>query len=204
MGTKDRKEREREEHKELILNASEQIMISEGLDNLSIRKIAKKIEYSPAIIYHYFKDKDEIINSLMAKGYKRILSTLDSINLSDKNPKEKLEEGFKNYIFASLNDPLEYKTILLSSSPSILEHTSVLFKGAAQKREAIGILVQILRDIYRESPKDESYIELTAQVLWASVFGLIIRIITEENLTEDQKNKLVEHQLSILIKGIMP
>ena len=204
MGTKDRKEREREEHKELILNASEQIMISEGLDNLSIRKIAKKIEYSPAIIYHYFKDKDEIINSLMTKGYKRILSTLASINSSDKNPKEKLEEGFKNYIFASLNDPLEYKTILLSSSPSILEHTSVLFKGAAQKREAIGILVQILRDIYRESPKDESYIELIAQVLWSSVFGLIIRMITEENLTEDQKNKLVEHQLSILIKGIMP
>ena len=204
MGTKERKEREREERKELILNTAEEIIASEGIDKLSIRKIATKIEYSPAIIYHYFKDKEEIINSLMSKGYKRILSTLVSLKLSDKNPQEKLTEGLKNYILTALSTPLEFKTIMLNSSPSILQHTSVLFKGAAEKREAISILYQLLRDIYIENPKDESYIELTAQVLWSSVFGLIIRIITEEGLDENQKNILIEHQVNILIKAIVP
>ena len=204
MGTKERKEREREERKELILNTAEEIITSEGIDNLSIRKIATKIEYSPGIIYHYFKDKDEIINYIMVKGYKRILSTLTAIKLSDKKPKEKLKEGLKNYILMALSIPLEYKTIMLSSSSDILKHTSVLFKGAGEKREAIGILCEILKDIYRESPKEESYIELTAQVLWSSIFGLIIRIISEEDLSETQINMLIEHHVNFLIKAIGP
>jgi len=204
MGTKERKEREREERKELILNTAEEIITSEGIDNLSIRKIATKIEYSPGIIYHYFKDKDEIINYIMVKGYKRILSTLTAIRLSDKKPKEKLMEGLKNYILMALSIPLEYKTIMLSSSPDIFKHTSVLFKGAGEKREAIGMLCEILKDIYRESPKEESYIELTAQVLWSSIFGLIIRIISEEDLSETQINMLIEHHVNLLIKAIGP
>jgi len=181
-----------------------EIITSEGIDNLSIRKIATKIEYSPGIIYHYFKDKDEIINYIMVKGYKRILSTLTAIKLSDKKPKEKLMEGLKNYILMALSIPLEYKTIMLSSSPDILKHTSVLFKGAGEKREAISMLCEILKDIYRESPKEESYIELTAQVLWSSIFGLIIRIISEEDLSETQINMLIEHHVNLLIKTIGP
>lgn len=203
MGTNERKERERENRRELILNTAEEIIASDGIDNISIRKIASKIEYSPAIIYYYFKDKDEIINSLMVKSYKRILSTLASVKPSDKEPKEKLKEGLKNYIVMALSIPLEYKTIMLSSSQSILNHTSVLFSGAAEKREAIGILCQQIRDIYWENPKEESYIELTAQVLWSSAFGLIIRIIIEEDLNETQKEILIEHQVNILIKAIV-
>lgn len=202
MSTDERKEREREKRKELILNAAEEIIISEGIDNISIRKIANKIEYSPAIIYYYFKNKDEIINSLMTKGYKRILSTLTSVTTSDKEPKEKLKEGLNKYILMALSTPLEFKTIMLSNSQSVLKHTSVLFKGASEKREAIGILCQQLRDIYWENPKEESYIELTAQVLWSSVFGLIIRIIIEEDLNETQRKNLIEHQVNILINGI--
>ena len=64
MGTNERKEKEREIRRELILNTAQEIISSEGIDNVSIRKIANKIEYSPAIIYYYFKDKDEIINCL--------------------------------------------------------------------------------------------------------------------------------------------
>ena len=123
MSTDERKEREREKRKELILNATEEIIISEGIDNISIRKIANKIEYSPAIIYYYFKNKDEIINSLMTKGYKRILSTLTSVTTSDKEPKEKLKEGLNKYILMALSTPLEFKTIMLSNSQSVLKHT---------------------------------------------------------------------------------
>jgi len=203
MGTNERKKKEKEERKKLILNAAKEIIDSEGIDNISMRKIATKIDYSPAIIYYYFKDKDEIINSLMSKGYKRILSTLAQVNLSNKKPKEKLKEGLKNYILMALSTPLEYKTIMLSNSQNILRHTSFLFNGASEKREAIRILCQQLIAIYNQNPQEDSYIELTAQVLWSSVFGLIIRIITEEDLAENQKDNLIEHQLNILIKGIV-
>ena len=60
MGIAERKEREREEVKDLILNAAREIFLSEGYENTSIRKIATKIEYSPGIIYHHFKDKNDL------------------------------------------------------------------------------------------------------------------------------------------------
>ena len=44
-----------------IIKAAREIIGNEGVDKVSIRKIAAKIEYSPAIIYHYFGNKEEII-----------------------------------------------------------------------------------------------------------------------------------------------
>ena len=71
MTIEKRREREVEEMKELILSAASDIIASQGFDKLSIRKIAKKIEYSPSIIYHYFDDKEEILNVVMQKRKKR-------------------------------------------------------------------------------------------------------------------------------------
>jgi AcrR family transcriptional regulator len=51
--------------REDILNAAREIVSSSGVDGISIRKIAGMIEYSRTIIYHYFKNKEEIIEILI-------------------------------------------------------------------------------------------------------------------------------------------
>jgi len=43
-----------------------------GLDGLSMRSIAERIEYSPATIYLYFKDKDELLRSVVEEGFERL------------------------------------------------------------------------------------------------------------------------------------
>jgi AcrR family transcriptional regulator len=72
MTIEERREREKEEMRELILSAADEIVASEGFDKLSVRKIANKIEDSASIIYHYFTDKDEILHNLMQRGYKKM------------------------------------------------------------------------------------------------------------------------------------
>ena len=56
MGISERREREKQELREKILEKAREILIKEGQDNLSIRNIATAIEYSPATIYLYFQD----------------------------------------------------------------------------------------------------------------------------------------------------
>jgi AcrR family transcriptional regulator len=68
MGILERKEREKQEMRDLILNVATEMFIEEGYDKTSIRKIADKIEYSPATIYLYFKDKDEIFMPFTTKA----------------------------------------------------------------------------------------------------------------------------------------
>src|SRR5438105_2862874 len=73
MGIKERQERDREAVRHSILDAARDLFVSEGYANVSIRKIAERIEYSPAAIYGYFPSKDDIFFALAEEGF-RILS----------------------------------------------------------------------------------------------------------------------------------
>ena len=69
MGVKERQEREREAVSRAILDAARDLFVAEGYQNVSIRKIADRIEYSPAAIYSYFPSKDDIFFALAEEGF---------------------------------------------------------------------------------------------------------------------------------------
>ncbi len=60
MGIKERQERGREAVRSSILDAARELFVTDGFEQVSIRKIAERIEYSPAAIYGYFPSKDDI------------------------------------------------------------------------------------------------------------------------------------------------
>jgi len=59
-----------------IVEAARDIVSEEGLDGLSMRALGVRIGYSPATIYHHFHDKDELLRSVMAEGFKRLGETV--------------------------------------------------------------------------------------------------------------------------------
>ena len=75
MGVKERQEREREATSRAILDAARDLFVAEGYQNVSIRKIAEKIEYSPAAIYSYFPSKDDIFLALAEEGFHMLLES---------------------------------------------------------------------------------------------------------------------------------
>ena len=200
--SKKRQVLKQEETKNLILSTAQEIVAKDGISGLSIRKITNIIDYSPAIIYHYFKDKDEIINKLMENNYNKIIAALSSIFSKDAEPEQKLKETTRKYIEIALQMPDEYMNIMLSSSPNILEHTSVLLSGASAKRQAIAVLCKTLKDYYKDTTISDDEIELTAQLIWTSTFGLIIRIIIEK-VAEEQRDKLINHHIKVIINGLL-
>lgn len=175
-------------------------MRTEGAENISIRKIADKIEYSPANVYHYFTDKEDIINQIIMSTYRQIVDKLSlSLSTADR-PEEKLKASMRTYIELMTGMADEYKIMMLSNSPTILEHTSVLFQGASASQPAMRMLHQTLQELWHEHghPIEDSRIELTAQVIWTSMFGLILRLITEK-VGEKQKQRLIDHFLEFTL-----
>jgi AcrR family transcriptional regulator len=69
MGIKERQERERSAVRQAILSAARELFVSEGYRNVSMRKVAERIEYSPAAIYSYFPSKDDIFFALAEEGF---------------------------------------------------------------------------------------------------------------------------------------
>ncbi len=78
MGIRERHERDREAVRRAILDAARELFVHEGYPNVSIRKIAERIEYSPAAIYSYFPSKDDIFFELAEEGF-RLLSRPDNL-----------------------------------------------------------------------------------------------------------------------------
>lgn len=68
METMTPRERRHERTKEAILTAARQLIAERGADNLSLRAIARRIDYSPAGLYEYFDSKEEIVDTLCARG----------------------------------------------------------------------------------------------------------------------------------------
>ena len=184
-----RREREIEAMRELIIYAAKEIIAKEGFDNLSIRKIANKIEYSPSIIYHYFKDKDEILNTVMKIGYMKIINAVSKSDTENLAPADKLKKMTKDYIAEALKMPEEFMAAQLNQSPQALKHTSTLYSGASKEKPALIELGKCLKGIY--SSIDDDQIELKSQMIAVSTLGLIMKLIVEKDLDDEQRQKLI-------------
>ncbi|HEY8392528.1 MAG TPA: TetR/AcrR family transcriptional regulator [Capillibacterium sp.] len=192
-----------EEIRAAILDAARQVVAEEGFSGLSIRKITKRIDYSPGIVYHYFHNKEELMEALVTEGYERILASIASVPHNEEQPEAEIKEVFTKYIRAALAAPEEYKAFLLNDNPSILARTSLLDKGVLARSPTLRALGGVIRrgiETGRFAPHDP---ELTAQVIWTSVFGLILKIITERNIPPEQINRLVEQEFNLLFRGLM-
>ena len=50
--------------KETILQHTARVFARTGIDNFSIRKLAKEIPISPSVIYYYFADQDDLLRQM--------------------------------------------------------------------------------------------------------------------------------------------
>ncbi len=199
-----RQEKRNEEVKNLILSTAKDIISEEGINSLSVRKIANKIDYSPSIIYHYFKNKDDLLQYIWKENYMQILSIIkDASTNSESNIEEKIINTFKAYINFALENSELYKNFLLNDDIEVINKTSLLKKGDGKERKSLSVLCFQInegkkQDLFKKDMDDE----LTAQILWTSTFGLIIRIIKEKNIPKEQQERLINHHFKILFQGI--
>jgi AcrR family transcriptional regulator len=104
MGTKERQERDRLRTRQAILDAARDLFVSEGYRNVSMRKIAERIEYSPAAIYSYFPSKDDIFFALAEEGFRLLARhVLDAVQ-HVPDPLQRLRAGlWAFYDFSKTN-----------------------------------------------------------------------------------------------------
>jgi AcrR family transcriptional regulator len=201
MSIAERKEREKAEMRQDILNAARELVSHSGIDGISIRKIAGMIDYSPAIIYHYFKNKEELIGILMEEEYRRILAALSPLHTSSNSPEERLKESLRSFMMLAVELGDAYKSIMLNSSSAVLAHTSVLQQGAASERPAIRMVCGVLRELPGWAGATDAQVELTAQSIWSLAFGLALRVIVEQ-VDEGQQQRLIDHAADFVLHAL--
>ena len=195
-------EDKRLEIKQHIVQCGIEIVEKEGFGALSIRKVAMLSEYTAGNIYQYFENKDELIREIIKFGYMKILKSISIDMESDELIEEKIRKIFISYINTALSMPSYYKAVMLSEDPKLLEITSVLTKDLDSKKKAI-ILLEVLlnKGIERGEFKDVDS-KIYSKLIWTSVFGLIIRIIIEDQNDKEMQTLLIESNLDLLFLGL--
>lgn len=200
MTIEERRDREKQQMKELILQAAAHIIVTDGYDKLSIRKIANQIEYSPAIIYHYFSNKDEILSQILRQGYKNLMSALAEGQTQEGSPETRLKNLTRKYIDTALENPDQFVAVQLNKSSQVQEFTAYLFAGAAEEKPALKILAKAVEEICTGQNVSEGEIEMTAQIIAASTLGFITKLILEQDIGAHRRKQLIDRFTETVIR----
>lgn len=183
MGTKDRKEREKEELKGLILRAAKEIFFEKGYAQTSIRNIADRIEYSPGTIYLHYKDKDSIFHALQQEGFMLLGKQFGLLQVV-ADPFERLKAMGKLYLNFAMENPEYYDLMFVIRAPmNVLEEEVCWDEG----QTAFDVLVQVVKACIEHGHFKGYDAEEMAYVIWSTVHGMATisirgrcRVISEE------------------------
>jgi AcrR family transcriptional regulator len=176
MGIQERKEKQKLEIRKQILDASIKLFIDEGFSNVTIRKIADLIEYSPTTVYLYFKDKDEIFAALHDIGFQKMTEfnrNLASIN----NPLLRLHKMGENYLHFGLENPEFYNLMFIMGEP-MKAFAEIDCEWEAGDR-AIGILKATVVECMEKGYVAKADPQLVSLAVWSFVHGLVSLAIRE-------------------------
>ncbi len=170
MGVTERKERERLEMKQRILDAAKDVFIQEGYDKASIRAIAERIEYSPATIYLYFKDKDELFYAVHEFGFARLFEQMHSL-LVIENPLERLRQMGIRYLEFAVANPELYDLMFISRAPMVAIHKKYDDDWDCGQQNFV-LLQEIIRQCMAEGLMRETDLSVATMSIWSFVHGL--------------------------------
>jgi len=92
------------------------LFVEEGFQNVSLRRIAENIEYSPATIYLYFKDKNDILFALHTVSFDELYKFQQQVQ-KIKDPAKRLRKHGEAYIKFALENPEMYNLMFIMRSP---------------------------------------------------------------------------------------
>jgi AcrR family transcriptional regulator len=170
MGIIARKEKQKQEIRQLILDASMKLFVEEGFSHVSVRKIAEQIQYSPTTLYLYFKDKNEILFHCCESGFEKMLEQNKSLALIS-NPLERLHQMGVNYLNFGLSNPEYYDLMFIQDAP--MARINELGEGWSSGDQALEFLKIIIKEAMDQDLLIPAKVESVALAVWGMVHGLV-------------------------------
>jgi AcrR family transcriptional regulator len=193
MLVKNDRQKQKELTKNAILNATEQIVLQEGWQAVSIRKIADAIGYSLPVVYNHFENKDAIQEEFVRQGFNMLAMAMQSTKEKYQDAEQQLTQMALSYFEFAFSNAAYYKMMFGLGIPSCQK---------AQEIAEIGnfscTLINTIGHLMEES--DEQRKLLKFHTLWSILHGLTS--ISMVNITA-APNEMQQQILLDAIKGFI-
>lgn len=152
-----------------ITTAAQELLLADGPDGVSMRKIADKVGVTPPAIYRHFKDKDDLLDAIIGSGLEILERYLEPA-LRAPDPYKRLLGLVDGYLEFALEQPKFFDLAFLVRGPNtriseeLERHNRATFKFAVEQVAAC-MEMGLLR---RGDPLE------TALLVWSTAHGLVV------------------------------
>ncbi len=199
MSSLERRDKEKNELRKKILEAAKEVLFEKGFDNLTMRAIAERIDYSPTTIYLYFRNKTDLTENLLEYAFEQLVNTLGSIDqfMYTKNPVGLLKEGLITYIKYGANHPHFYR--MMTTSIIEIGNNSLTLKEGSMNEKAFAFLESGVQNCVDAGAIEVKDSRSTASMLWAAIHGLTMILIDIPQFPLGDKDAFVKAYTDMLV-----
>ena len=201
MGVKERQERERETVARAILDAARDLFVTHGYQQVSIRKIAERIEYSPAAIYSYFPSKDDIFFALAQEGFDLLFAYAEVPDIGpDEDPADRLHRQFWRYYEFSKEYPEYFALMFLDRTVPRISQNWERFGLVAEKKHDLIVGIQHAIDAGAFPPGTAAY--AVFHIVLAAIHGVASQRLCDRLPPGLDADVLARATLTTIIAGL--
>ncbi|KAF6579113.1 TetR/AcrR family transcriptional regulator [Paenibacillus sp. SEL1] len=197
-----RRERESSEIRRKIIEAARSLFLNQGYAEVSMRKIADQIEYSPTTIYHYFANKEAVVRELLVEGNTLFLQALqqrvDEAQAAGLNALDTLKTVSDAYVRFGTANP-EYYNILFISNLESVSLVSLIDSGRFKGFE---LLEAGLKAAMEEGCIMQGDERLIARSVWSMLHGLTSLLLNFELPMAKSNDELIAFTIDTFLRGL--
>ncbi len=202
MGVRERRARQKSLLRQEILDAARDILVREGYEGLSMRKVAEKIDYSPTAIYLYFKDRDDLLFHVSEQLMAGLVHELQALASEATEPLAALRKGLRGYVDFALAHPQHYIASFMIPHGHDPEIAARYKQPDTMSMQAFGFLVRLVAECVRQKKIRKVDVETVSRALWAAVHGITSLFIAIPTFDWGNRDRVVDHLIAILIDGL--
>jgi AcrR family transcriptional regulator len=198
MGIAERKIRQKEEVRSSILKASWQLVLEEGWQSLSIRKIAEAIEYSAPVIYDHFANKEAILFELTRQGFQILNEDLIRAKKRYMQPEKQIEAMAYSYWEFAFQHKAYYQVMYGLGMPSCETISQI-----EELKTFSGLIMQPIQTLISSSGHPKADAKLKLHTFWSMLHGLIsINMMNNSQGVEELNQMVIQDFIGGFISGI--
>ncbi len=186
MGIVERKIRHKEEIRSGILAAAWSMVVTEGWQSLSIRKIADAIEYSIPVIYNHFENKEAILLEFSKEGYQKLACLLDEARSSQQSAIGQLlsmADAYWDFAFSHK----EYYQLMFGLGIPACE----MVDQVEEIKAVTSILISTIKEALLAAGNKEADSFLKFHTYWSILHGLVSIQMIEKDGRPDSVRKMI-------------
>ena len=187
-----RRTEQRAQVRRAILDATEALLLAEGEERFSIRRLVERCGYTAPTIYHHFGDKDGLIDALLDERFERLAQRLKRVR-RDGDPVAWLRELGLAFVRFGLKNPTHHRLLF---APRAQQHAPP--RSALEVQE---MLEQAWTELWEQGRLRAGDAGAAGQALFCMLFGLTDRRIARPEHVWSKTG--IEDAIDALLRGLV-